>query len=154
MEAAKIEERPSLVITRNFPVAREKVWAAWTDPEALKKWWGPADEPVSVLELELRVGGRFHVVFGGPHGRANEVLGVCKQVVAPERLSFTWTWPRTTPDRESLVTLTLRSVAGGTELTLSHERFFDEVARSGHEQGWLGSLARLERMLAAGAQTR
>ena len=41
MEQAKLAEKPSLSLTRNYPVTPEKVWRAWTDPQALKRWWGP-----------------------------------------------------------------------------------------------------------------
>ena len=79
MEQARLE-RPSLVIDRHYPVAPEKVWRAWTDPQALAKWWGPgkpgAPEPVSLAEMDVRVGGRFRIVFGGPQGTEHECAGV------------------------------------------------------------------------------
>ena len=49
MEQARLAEKPSLSLQRHYPVAPEKVWRAWTDPQALKRWWGPGGpEPVSV----------------------------------------------------------------------------------------------------------
>jgi uncharacterized protein YndB with AHSA1/START domain len=57
--------RPSLSLARSYPAAPEKVWRAWTVAQALKAWWGPgAGEPVSLAELDVRVGGRFRIVFG------------------------------------------------------------------------------------------
>ncbi len=41
MEKARLDERPSLILTRSYPVAPEKVWRAWTDPQALKQWFRP-----------------------------------------------------------------------------------------------------------------
>src|SRR6185369_2054950 len=73
MEQAKLKDKPSLTLERHYPVAPEKVWRAWTDPQALAKWWGPGgNDPVSVAEVDLRVGGRFRMVFGGPQGRSEE----------------------------------------------------------------------------------
>ena len=141
----EIKERPFLTLNRHYPVAPEKVYRAWTDPQAIKRWWGPGGhDPVSLAELDVRVGGRFRIVFGGPDGRAHEVQGVYKEVVPSRRLAFTWTWPNSTPERESLVTITLRAAAGGTELDFRHEQLFDETVRDNHRRGWTESLAKLD----------
>ena len=148
MEQAKLAEKPSLSLQRRYPVAPEKVWRAWTDPQALKKWWGPAPgEPVAVAELDVRVGGRFRIVFGGPKGTEHEVQGTYTEVVPNRTLAFTWSWPRTTPERESLVTIVFRQTPGGTELDFRHEQFFDEKARDDHKRGWTGLLDKLESFL-------
>ena len=148
MEQAKLREKPSLTLTRSYPVAPEKVWRAWTDPQALRKWWGPGNnEPVSLAELDVRVGGRFRIVFGGPDGKAHECAGIYREVVPNRKLVFTWTWPNSTPERESLVTVTLRAAGTGTELVFLHEQFFDEKVRDDHQLGWSGSFDKLERFL-------
>jgi uncharacterized protein YndB with AHSA1/START domain len=144
----EIRERPFLTLSRHYPVAPEKVYRAWTDPQAIKRWWGPGgQDPVSVAELDVRVGGRFRIVFGGPEGKDHEVVGVYREVVPNRKLVFTWTWPRSTPERESLVSIVFREVrrdAGvGTELDFRHERLFDEAVRDGHRRGWTESLVKL-----------
>lgn len=58
MEKAALEERPSLVITRTYSVAPEKVWRAWIEPDALRQWWNQANEPGWRAEVDVRVGGR------------------------------------------------------------------------------------------------
>ena len=148
MEAARLKEKPSLSLQRRYPVAPEKVWRAWTDPQALKRWFGPGGvQPVSVADLDVRVGGRFHIIFGGPQGTEHEVRGVYKEVVPNRKLVFTWIWPRTTPERESLITLVFQASGGGTELDFRHEQLFDEAARDGHQRGWSESLIKLEAFL-------
>jgi uncharacterized protein YndB with AHSA1/START domain len=148
MEQANLAEKPSLSLQRHYPVAPEKVWRAWTDAEALKRWWGPGGpEAVSLVQLDVRVGGRFRIVFGGPRGDEHEVQGTYKEVVANRRLAFTWTWPRTTPERESLVTIAFKPAAGGTELEFVHAQHFDEKVRDGHLRGWTEAFAKLERFL-------
>jgi uncharacterized protein YndB with AHSA1/START domain len=67
-------------------------------------------------------------------------------VIPNERLVFTWAW-KSTPERESLVTLTFKSEGAGTIFTLTHEQFFDETARDHHQQGWNGALEKLEKYL-------
>jgi uncharacterized protein YndB with AHSA1/START domain len=148
MEQAKLAEKPSLNLRRHYPVAPEKVWRAWTDPQALKRWWGPGGpEAVSLVQLDVRVGGRFRIVFGGLRGDEHEVQGTYKEVVPNRRLAFTWTWPRTTPERESLVTIAFNPVAGGTELDFVHAQHFDEKVRDGHLRGWTEAFVKLDRFL-------
>jgi uncharacterized protein YndB with AHSA1/START domain len=148
MEQAKLAEKPSLNLRRHYPVAPEKVWRAWTDPQALKQWWGPGGpEAVSLVQLDVRVGGRFRILFGGPRGDEHEVQGTYREVVPNRRLAFTWTWPRTTPERESLVTITFNAAGGGTELDFVHAQHFDEKVRDGHLQGWSEAFVKLDRFL-------
>ncbi len=148
MEQAKLRDKPFLAIDRSYPVAPEKVWRAWTDPEAIKRWWGPGgSDPVSAAQLDVRVGGRFRIVFGGAQGKDHEVQGVYKEVVPNRKLAFTWTWPNSTPERESLVTIVFKRVAGGTELAFRHEQLFDETVRDNHKRGWSESFAKLEQFL-------
>jgi len=149
MEQA-IRQKPFLNLVRRYPVAPEKVWRAWTDPQAVRQWWGPGPgEPVAVAELDVRVGGRFRIVFGGPKGTDHEVQGTYKEVVPNRKLVFTWTWPKTTPERESLVTIVLQASGNGTELDFRHEQLFDEKVRDDHKRGWSGSLDKLEQYLAS-----
>ena len=142
------ETRPFLTLNRLYPVGPEKVYRAWTDPQALKRWWGPEGEAsVSLAELDVRVGGRFRIVFGGADGRAHEVQGVYKEVVPNRKLVFTWTWPNSTPERESLVSIVFRAVGKSTELDFRHEQLFDETVRDNHRRGWTDALAKLEQFL-------
>jgi uncharacterized protein YndB with AHSA1/START domain len=148
MAEARLAERPSLTLERFYPVAPEKVWRAWTDPQALKRWFGPGGpQPVALAELDVRVGGRLRVCFGGADGNEHEVRGVYREVVPPRRLVFTWSWPRTTPDRESLVTIELHKAGRGTELVFTHAQHFDEKVRDGHRRGWTESFVKLEQYL-------
>jgi uncharacterized protein YndB with AHSA1/START domain len=112
-------------------------------------WFGPHETvPDSVkAELDVRVGGSFRASFRTVDGEDHEVGGVYREVVPAERLQFSWAW-HSTPERESLVTLTFRPDGNGTMLTLLHEQFFDEKARDGHEHGWTGTLDKLEAVFA------
>jgi uncharacterized protein YndB with AHSA1/START domain len=140
----RLATKPSLALNRHYPVAPEKVWRAWTDAEAVKRWWGPGPgEPVSLAELDVRVGGRFRIVFGGPDGKMHECAGVYKEVVANRKLVFTWHWPNSTPERVSVVTIVFKEVNGETDLLFKHEQLFDEKARDDHKRGWSASLDKL-----------
>jgi uncharacterized protein YndB with AHSA1/START domain len=148
MAETTLKEKPSLTLNRSYPVAPERVWRAWTDPQALKRWFGPGGEdPVSLAQLDVRVGGRFRIVFGGPDGKAHDVQGVYKEVVPNRKLVFTWTWPNSTPERESMITIELRAAGRGTELVFRQEQFFDSSVRDNHRRGWTESFVKLERFL-------
>jgi len=139
--------KPSLTIKRRFNAPPEKVFAAWTDPEKVKRWMGPGAVEVMRAECDLRVGGRYRWLMKSPDGEEYDVSGVYREVVANKKLVFTWAW-KSTPERESLVTLTLKDDDGGTVMTLVHEQFFDEAARDRHQHGWTGSLEKLARFVA------
>ena len=104
-------------------------------------------EPVSLAELDVRVGGRFRIVFGGAEGTEHECAGVYKEVVPNRKLVFTWSWPRTTPERVSVVTIELHERGEETELVFRHEELFDEKVRDDHKRGWSGLLDGLGRHL-------
>ncbi|HJT61225.1 MAG TPA: SRPBCC domain-containing protein [Burkholderiales bacterium] len=146
----RLATKPSLALQRHYPVAPEKAWRAWTDAEALKRWWGPGPgEPVSLAELDVRVGGRFRIVFGGPDGKMHECAGVYKEVVPNRKLVFTWHWPNSTPERISVVTIEFHGSPTGTDLVFKHEQLFDEKARDDHKRGWSASLDKLADFLKA-----
>ena len=147
--AAGLAERPSLTLTRRLRARPERVYAAWTEPESLIRWFATSQaKPGSIgADHDVRVGGHYRINFTGESGEYFEVGGVYREVVPNEKLVFTWAW-HTMKERESLVTVTIRRDGTGSILTLLHEKFFDEAARDGHKRGWSGSLDKLERLFA------
>ena len=146
LASPSLAARPSLTLKRRLNAAPEKVYAAWTEPEKLSRWFGPDSGAVTLAETDLRVGGRFHVVFHTEDGEEHDVSGVYREVVPNEKLVFTWAW-RSTPERESLVTVLIKPDGTGSLLTLNHEKFFNEKARDDHRKGWTGCLDKLVQYL-------
>ena len=143
------DEPATLRLTRHYDAPPEKVWEAWTDPESMKLWWRPNEsDVVHTAEADVRVGGRFHVVFSSPGTTEviNDVSGVYREVVPLRRLVFSWAWKRS-PERESQVTVTFEPSGTGTDLTLLHERLFDADDRESHEDGWRSALAKIDAVL-------
>jgi uncharacterized protein YndB with AHSA1/START domain len=143
-------ERPSLTLTRRFRARPEKVWAAWTDPEKLIAWFCTAKAKAGSFRanLDVRVGGSYRISFDmAESGEYSEVGGVYREVVPNERLQFTWAW-HSTPERESLVTISFKPDAVGTLMTFRHEQFADEAARDNHEKGWSKFFDVLEKFVA------
>jgi len=143
-------QKPSLTIVRRLKVPPAKVYAAWTRPELMARWWGPDGGPVLSAEADPRVGGRFRVVFQTLDGETHDCSGEYREVEPDRKLVFTWQWA-TMPERRSLVTIVLRAIDEGTELHFTHAQFFDEAARDDHRTGWSGSFDKLERFLEAQA---
>jgi len=82
-----------LSLTRTFSAPREKVFRAWTDPEELKKWWGPPGYSTPTADVDLRVGGAYR--FGMmelPDGEVFYLAGTYREVRPPEKLVYTWNW--------------------------------------------------------------
>lgn len=142
-------DKPSLALRRRLDAPPATVFAAWTEPAQLARWFGPGPAAVVAAEADPRVGGRFHVVFRTEDGETHDVSGVYREVKRDAKLVFTWRWI-SMPERESLVTVELRPDGAGCLLTLTHERFFDEAARDRHRDGWSASLDKLEGLLAHG----
>jgi uncharacterized protein YndB with AHSA1/START domain len=146
--ASGLVNRPSLTLKRRLNASPEKVYAAWTDPKKITRWFASSSVKAGSqqADIEARIGGRFRISFS-TDDEYYEVGGVYREVVPNQRLVFSWAW-HSTPERESLVTVTLQPDGDGTLLTLRHEQLFDQAARDSHEHGWIGMLDNLEKHLA------
>jgi uncharacterized protein YndB with AHSA1/START domain len=141
---------PPLVVTRTFAAPRERVFKAWTDPNQLARWFGPSDEYTAKAEIDLRVGGAYRLEMHHSGGNVHAVVGTYREIIVPEKLSFTWQWEGSlAPD--TLVTIDFVSIGNSTEITMTHQKFTDLETRNRHNEGWSGGFARLERMLASEA---
>ena len=139
--------KPSLTLKRRFNAPPAKVFAAWIDPEKVKRWMGPGEVKALSVESDPRVGGRYRWLMQAPSGEQHDVSGVYREVIPDRKLVFTWAW-KTTPERESLVTVDIKPDGTGSIMTLTHEQFFDEDARDRHNQGWTGAIEKMEKYLA------
>jgi uncharacterized protein YndB with AHSA1/START domain len=138
-------DKPSLTLKRRFKAPPEKVFAAFTDPEKVKRWMGPGEVKAVRAEGDVQIGGHYRWVMRAPDGEEFDVGGVYREIVPNEKLVFTWAW-KGTPERETLVTVLLKPDGDGTLLTLMHEQFFDEAARDSHQGGWDGALDKMEKL--------
>jgi len=139
---------PSLTIRRRFNAPPTRVYAAWTEPAQIARWFGPGKVVIVDAVFETHAGGRFAIHARSPDtGDDHHVSGTVKEAKPNEKLVYTWAW-RSTPDRESLVTVEFKPDGGGTLLVLTHEKFFDDGARDRHNMGWTGAFDKLEAYLA------
>jgi uncharacterized protein YndB with AHSA1/START domain len=145
--AVTVSEKPSLIITRRLPAPPDRCFRAWTDPQALKQWFGPGPIEVLHAESDPRVGGSYRIQARSPDGEQHDVSGVFQEVVTNRKLVFTWAW-RSMPERQSLVTVEFAPEGSATMLTLTHAQFADEGTRDRHHHGWSGSLDKLAAFVA------
>src|SRR5262245_34529240 len=98
MESQYSETANALVIRQHFRrSSREQVFAAWTSPEALKRWFGPVGCECADARVELRIGGLFYLELRAG-GQAWSVSGRFVDIVPPERIVMAWRWSGTPAD--------------------------------------------------------
>ncbi len=145
--AGAAERNIYLTLHRVIDAPVEAVYAAWTEPEMLRRWLAPGNATVVRAVAEPEVGGTFLVEMRGADGRRWLTRGVYRDVVPHRRLVHTWRWEGS--EIESLVTVEFEpESAGRTRLTLTHARFAEDEARDEHVRGWTGCLAKLEALWA------
>ena len=132
----------SLVVRRHVPAPPGAVFAAWTDPDELVRWWGPPGVECAGAEVDLRVGGAFRLGNRMPTGEVVWISGEYEVIERPHRLVYTWVAGSggATPADAERVTVEFAELDGGTEVTVTHRQIASEEARDGHHQGWLGCL--------------
>ena len=133
-------------IVRIIEAPREQVFRAWTDPDELRRWWGPGEFTCPEAEVDLRPGGRYRLVMQPTAGEPFVLAGTYREVEPPARLVYTWRW-ETGPaadGSESLVTVEFRDRGDHTELVLTHSEFPASHGPAPYRMGWEGGLVKFE----------
>jgi uncharacterized protein YndB with AHSA1/START domain len=139
----------SLTLVRRIKARPQVVFNAVTTAEGIAHWWGPDEGPVLVAEADARVGGCYRLRFRTLRGTEHESSGEFLEIDPPKRVVMSWRWKGGLEDPgESRIEITLRATPDGTDLTFTHSQLNDEESRRSHEQGWSGSLRKLEAYLA------
>lgn len=132
----------TLEIVRLLDAPPERVWQAWTAPEALARWWWP-ERFRTTYEVDLRVGGayRFRTADLSDLGVLG-ISGTFLEIEPPRRLVYTWRWEHDA-GQQTEVTVEFLDRGGSTELRVTHRGFADEQDRENHVRGWNDCLDRL-----------
>ena len=109
-----------IVIERIFDAPRALVFEAWTKAEHVAHWWDPSGTPLAICEIDLRPGGAFRFVNGGPDGAKYPFTGFYREITPPARLAWGNT-PSPLSDGESGATLVFSEHDGKTTLTITME---------------------------------
>lgn len=121
----------------------EKVWAAWTQPEFIMKWFG-SDPNGTVIEANMNVqpGGSYVITFRDSDGTEHTCVGKYQRVNEPFELSFTWEW-KSEPGQVSNVSIDLVPSDGKTFMKFSHTELGASSAHQ-YEEGWKRTFEKLK----------
>ncbi|MEK6744199.1 MAG: SRPBCC domain-containing protein [Nitrospirota bacterium] len=150
-----------LVISRVFNAPREQVWKAWTEPEQMKRWWGPKGFTAPASTIDLRVGGKYLSSMRSPEGQEFWSTGVYREIVPLSRIVCTDSfadangnvvpashygmeggWPL-----ELQITVTFEDIGGKTIMNLRHAGVPAGQMRDLCETGWKESFDKLAEIL-------
>jgi uncharacterized protein YndB with AHSA1/START domain len=144
-----------ILITREFDAPRHLVYRAWTTPELVERWWHANRGRVTLVEIDLRVGGRWRQVMVADDGMEVGFHGEYREVVENERIVSTETYEGlpedvSEADGTTLNTASFDDVDGRTKLTLliqaPNRIARDAIIESGMEDGLQDALELLEQV--------
>ena len=156
--SATVPAERTLTTTRVFDAPRELVFRAWTDPKQFARWF-PPDGFSADCELEVRPGGTIRVDMKGEDpalgpdfvGKVFPGKGVYKEVVANERLSFTFEAPTEGGVLNLLMTVLFEAQGRKTKLTIHQTAetvaAYEELVKIGASEGLRQSLDKLTVLL-------
>lgn len=78
----------SIVFSRVVRATPEQLWAAWTQPDLLKQWWGPQGFSCTIAQMDVRPGGEWKMVMHGPDGTDYPNYARFETVEEPGRISY------------------------------------------------------------------
>ena len=140
-----------IVSERVFDAPRERVFALYTDPQQIPRWWGPRRMTTTVEEMDVRPGGAWRFLAREPDGEEIGFRGVYREVIPPERIVQTFEWEGM-PGHVVVETATFEDLDGSTKVTTTslfhttEER--DGMLASGMETGLTETHDRLAELLA------
>ena len=129
----------------------ERVFAAWTLPEQILRWWGPRPVTCCSAEIDLRVGGSYRIGNLLPDGRVLFIFGEFEAMEPPNKLVYSWhvQFEDGEVAESSRVSVRFEARGQSTEVIVVHERIESEAIQAEHEHGWNGCLDNLEALFAA-----
>jgi uncharacterized protein YndB with AHSA1/START domain len=140
-----------LEISRVIDAPRALVFRAWTEPQRIARWWGPRGFVTTQCGFDMRPGGAYCACMRAPDGREHCRSGVYREIVAPERLVFTYAWEDQSGQRgpETIVTVSFAELGEKTRLTLHQAVFESADSCAAHREGWTSCLERFAEYLAS-----
>ena len=128
----------------------ERIYRAFLDPDALAKWLPPNGFTAKVHSMDASVGGSYRMSFTNfSNGTTHSFGGTYLELVPHERIHHTDRFDDPNLPGEMHVTITLRKVTVGTELTIIQDGVPDVIPVEGCYLGWQDSLALLAHLVEA-----
>jgi uncharacterized protein YndB with AHSA1/START domain len=147
-----------ILITREFDAPKHLVYKAWTTPELVKRWWHANRGEVTVVEIDLRVGGKWRYLMVADGGFEVGFHGEYREIVPDERIVSTEVYeglPEGVSEEEGATvnTATFTEVDGRTTLTILVQAVSkvsrDAIIESGMEAGMQDAMDLLEEVAAS-----
>lgn len=131
-----------IIVEATLPVAPERVFRAWTEPEEVKKWFGSTPGALESAVIDLRVGGRWCFTESTWSSGAVGFEGHYMQIERDALLAFSWSKfsDRGSGERHtthpSRVEIHFQAVNGNTEMRLVHSAVVDPKIWTDFANGW------------------
>ena len=142
-----------VTFTRTFDAPAPLLFAAWSTPEHLMQWFGPEGWPLTLCEVDFRVGGRYRFAMTGPSGEQETPFGgEYLEIVPDKKIVYDDAWE--SPGSESMVvTVSFDEQGDGKTLVTMHTLFGSAEMREKHismgmEEGMASSLDQLTALVA------
>lgn len=148
MKTPKNASKPAfeLVLTRVIDAPRERVFAAWSEPEQVARWFAPSPYTLPKCEMDFRVGGKFSMAMRAPDGTEHPFTGVYREIDRPSRIVWVGEFPYGPAEQ---MTTTIDFEAQGNKTKLTARQTFSvltpetEPHTKGAKQGWTATLDQL-----------
>lgn len=139
-------DRPAPVVRLERIIAADpaRVYAAWTEPAVLDRWFCPNPDLPLRVTADVVIGGRFRVDMGEG---AYVAEGTYTELDPPRVVAFTWRWATDPAGTASHVRVELAAEGTSTRLVLVHSGLTDEADAVGHQEGWELELGRLAQVV-------
>lgn len=140
-----------IVTERVFQAPRERVWAAFTEPDLISRWWGLRSSVTIIDRQDLRAGGGWRFVQRNEDGSETAFRGIYREVTPPERIVYTFEWEGM-PGHVLIDTASFEDLGDRTKVTV-HSLFHttgerDGMIDAGMERGLNEGYSQLDELLA------
>jgi uncharacterized protein YndB with AHSA1/START domain len=131
LQRTETDAERSVVITRVYDAPARLLFEAWSKPEHMMKWFGPKGWPLTLCEMDFRVGGRYRFAMTGPSGEQNTPFGGEYLEIVPNRKIVFDNGFELPGAGRMVMTITFDEKGGKTTLT-SHTLFESVAMRTEH----------------------
>lgn len=154
------KEKPIIRVQRTFNASTEKVWDTWSNPDQIKKWWGPMNFTAPVVKVEFHEGGSFLLAMEGLDGKRFWNAGRYREIIPQKHLKTLMYFSDENGNRinpkeyglpgnwstEVAVTVDFESADGKTTVKVREDGIPAEMAEKAR-MGWEQQFDKLEALL-------
>lgn len=149
-----LKDEKKVVMVRIFDAPRRLVWKAYTDPDLIKKWWGPRNLATIIEKMDVKEGGEWRYIHTEENGKEHPFHGIYKEIREPENISRTFNYEPIGTGHEMVETAEFEELDGGKTKVTATAAFLtvedlEGMVTSGMEWGEKESFERLTELLSS-----